>query len=139
MSHQEIVTSDDRVLGERVGSVDGDVFAENIPIPDAKARGSSVIFEILRGISDDTAGMKYIISAEGGVSGEVDVRAYATAAADADMGIDDRIGTHLDVGSERRVRMDNSRGMDHCAAQIKHRWSSGEQRKSGGHDLQIAS
>ena len=35
--------------------MDGDVFAEDIVIPDADARGCAVVFQILRRIADDAA------------------------------------------------------------------------------------
>ena len=51
-----------------------DVLAKNIVVADAQMRRFAMIFQILRGVADDAAGVEFILRADFGDAGEMNVR-----------------------------------------------------------------
>lgn len=111
--HQKIVRADDRLLGEFGGPMDGHVLAEDIAFSDAQASGFAFVFKVLWGITDDAAGVELIVAADGGITGEMDVRANETMRPNGDLTVDNCIGTDVDRGIKPSVRMNNGGGVNH--------------------------
>lgn len=123
VSHQKVVVSNAGVVAEFVRPMDGDMLAENIVIPDREARGSSVVFYILRGISDHCSGMEHIVGADQCVARQMNMGTNSASRSEAHMCIDDCERSDLNRGIETCSRIDTSRWMNqaHLAAPIQHR------------------
>src|SRR2546427_486200 len=87
MSHQKIVRADHRLLSTLVGAVDGDVFAEDVPLADAQAGRLALVFQVLGSIADHAAGVELIVRPNAGRSSKVDVRPDPAIRADNDLSI----------------------------------------------------
>jgi hypothetical protein len=112
--HEEVIGADDGVFLDRGGAIYGDVFSEGVSVADAEAGGFAFIFEVLRSIADDGAGMKDVVGAGMSEAGEVSVRADAAAGAEEDAVVDDGERADFDIGGEFRTRMDDGGGVDHA-------------------------
>src|SRR6185312_11288245 len=91
----------------------GAVFAENIFVADADARGRAVVFQILRRVANDATGVKIIFGPNGGDAGKIDVRPDDTARADFDGFVDDSVRADGDAGVHLRFRMNDGGRMNH--------------------------
>ena len=85
VDHQEIMGTHHRVLGDLVGTLHGAIFTKNVMGTEAKTGGFVLVFEILRGIADDTTGVELIMAPHGEVACQVDVRSDGALFTDLDM------------------------------------------------------
>ena len=111
--HQEIVRTDDGVLLQLVGAVGGEVLAKNIAVADPQTRWLVLVFQILRRIPDDAAGMKLIPGSDGCMTGQMDVRTDPTISSDHDVCVDDGVGAYLHGWVELSGVMYDGGGMNH--------------------------
>ena len=89
VGHEKVFRPNLRLLVEGVGSVDGDVFAEQVSFADDEAGRSVAVFHVLRRIADDAAGVESVFRADRRVAGEVNVRAKLAAGPEHDVLVDD--------------------------------------------------
>ena len=96
------------------GAVDGDVFADDRAVADARARvRRGVEGKVLRIAADDREVVDAHARAEPGAGLDDRVRCDAAAGSERRAGLDDRERTDLDVGREAGGRVDLGGGMDH--------------------------
>ena len=95
--------------------MNSDMLAENIFVPDAQLRRSSVILQILRDISDYRAGMNLVDPANGRLAGQVNVRADVAIRTDNHPRIDDCIRANLDGLVQIGLWIDDDGGMNGCS------------------------
>ena len=61
VDHQEIVRADDGGFARLGGAMDGGTFAEKIVVADAQSGRLVLVFDILRRLADDAAGVKTVV------------------------------------------------------------------------------
>lgn len=105
--------ADDGGFGGTVGPVNGDVFAEGVVIADAKFGGLRLKAEVLGKVSEHHPGMNAVAATDGGVAGDVNMRADDAFGTDLDMFINDGAGADPGIGADPGVRMNDSSGVDH--------------------------
>ena len=105
--------ADDRILGELVGAVNGDVLPKNIVLADAQARHLAPVFQILRSIANHASGVKLVVRANHCSSGEMNVRTDAAMRSNDNILINHRVRSDHDGRVEQRFWMNNGGGMDH--------------------------
>lgn len=113
MRHEESVGSDDGVFLHLVRAMNGKMFPEDVPCADFQAGRFISVFQILRGIANDAAGVKHVSLPHRGMSGNVHLRSYAALGADFHMGVDDRVRTDLDAGIEFGIGVNDGGGVNH--------------------------
>jgi|SRR5450755_1284666 len=97
------------------------VFTEDVVIADAQPCWRILVLEVLRCVTDDAAGVKFIMRANRCEAGQIDVRSYDAAGSQLHVFIDGGMGPDLNGGIQLRSRMNNSSGMNHTAAS-SHAW-----------------
>jgi hypothetical protein len=88
-------------------------FTKEVPAADKETGGFVVILNILRSVPNDAARVETVVRADGRMTGKIDVRAKATARADGDIGVNDRVGADLDCGINLGFGANDGCGMDH--------------------------
>lgn len=87
----------------------GGMFAEDIMITDAEPRGFVLVFEVLRGVTNDTTGMETVMSASRKDAGEIDMRADDAMRPKLHLGVNDGVRADADSGVEFGRRMNDGR------------------------------
>ena len=113
VGHEEVVRAEDRVLGELVRAVHGDVLAEDVVVADDEAGWLVLIFQVLRHVADDAAGVEAVPRADGRVPREVRVRAHHAARPERHVRLNHSVGAHLHISGEPCGGGDDSGGMEH--------------------------
>jgi len=113
--------ADDRLTIRRGGTMHRDVFAENIMVADAHTRRFAVVFQILRRVADDAAGVKNVVRADLGDAGEIDVRSDDAVRAEFHVRVNHGIRPDVDGGVQFRLRMNDGGRMNHLAATDSHK------------------
>jgi hypothetical protein len=141
MVRDEVVGADDSFLARLGGALRGEMFAEDILIPDAQSRRRSVILQILGRIADHATGVEFVLRANRGHAGDVNMRSDDAARSDFHRFINHSVGPDLDGGVQFRFRMNNSRWMNHrlrkcviqpdCQAKNSGRWCLAAVEKVG--------
>jgi len=111
-SHEKVFVANHGVFFELGGAMHGGVFTKDISGANLKSSRGSRVFEILWRIADHRAGMKSIIRADGGVSGEMYVRLYDTVGAQSNIGINHCKGTYQRAASDFCVGMHAGKRVD---------------------------
>jgi len=111
------------------------VFPENIVIPDSHPGWRAIVFQILRSIANNAAGMKLIVSADRRDTRDIHVRPDHAMRAELHGFVNHGVRPHANRGIQFRFRMNYCGGMNH-------RWKSqllsiaGQAR--GGRGLTVA-
>ena len=111
--HEHVFRADPRVLLERVGAVNGDVFAKGVAVADDQAGWFTVVFHVLRCVADDAAGVETVAAADRCVAGEVRVRPDHAVGSERDGFVDDGVRADLGAVVNLRVFVDDGGGMNH--------------------------
>ena len=122
--HQKIVRADDRFPVRFGRAMHRDVFAENIVVADAQPRRFALVFQILRRVADDAAGVKLIVRADFCFARQINMRPDNAMRAKFHARVNHGIRPDLDRRVQLRFRMDDG-GLDesffsHRFAQIEH-------------------
>ena len=92
--------------------MDGHVFAKHVVVPDGRRGRLAAVFTILRNIADRGELENAVAHADGGMTGDDDMRANDGCGADFDVGANDRKRADRCVGRDARGRIDERGGMD---------------------------
>ena len=111
--------------------MDGDVFADDVVVTDDDAGRTAGKADVLRQITDDTAGVETVSRAEFGPAGQIDVRTDLAFFADCHLRIDDGIGADRRCRGNAGTRMNDSGRMNHT----KNSERKGENRAETKHYL----
>src|SRR5450631_3622540 len=104
------------------------MLTECVVIANAQSRRLAFVFQVLRCVTDDTAGVQVIVRAERRASGEIDVWAHDAMRSQLHAFIDDRVSANLNGGIQPRLRMHNGGCVDHSAASSHARSALSSQR-----------
>src|SRR5580704_14628891 len=99
----------------------GDMFTEHILIADAQTGRIALVFQVLRRITDDTAGMELIAGANRRPSRDVDVRAHDAFGSEFDVRVYYCIGADLYARMHLCLRMNDGGWMNHGGSS-SHAW-----------------
>jgi hypothetical protein len=113
MGHQQIMGANDRVFGQFIGAMHGDVFPEDIIVSNAQFCGFVRIFQILGRVANDAACVENISGADLGVTGQINVRSDFALGPDTYMGVNDGIRADVSGGIDLGPGINDSGGMDH--------------------------
>src|SRR5205809_5897759 len=108
--------ADDRILGELVGAVNGDVLPKNIVLADPQARHLAPVFQILRSIANHASGVKLDVRANHCSPGEMNVWTDAAMRSNDNVLINHRVRANDDRRIEQRFRVNDGGGMYHLQA-----------------------
>src|ERR1043166_6125719 len=89
------------------------MFAENIVVSDPQPGRLVLIFQILRGFSDDAPREKSVSCSDSRLARDINVRSNNATCAYFNSLIDYSIGPHADIGLKPRLGMHNCRWMNH--------------------------
>ena len=89
------------------------MFAKNVVVTNPEPGWLVIVFQILRGFADNTAGKKMIARADGGQAGQINIGPDDALRAEFDAFINHRIGRDFHSGIEPGFGMNYSRRMDH--------------------------
>jgi len=113
MGHEESAGTDRSGFGRGVGTVHGDVFTEDVIVPDEQRGWRSAVFEILGCIADDTTGVEDIAGAAPAGTEQVDVRPDPATGPECHARLHHAVRADRHRAIQNGIRMDESCGMDH--------------------------
>ena len=114
--HDEVVRADDGFSVGLGGAMNGDVFAKDIVVADAGARGRAVVLQILRRITDDAARVELILGSDSQQAREINMRPDDAASAEFHASVNDRIRPDLHGRIELCFRRNDCGRMNHAGA-----------------------
>ena len=91
----------------------GEVLAENVVVADTQPRRRASVFQILRRVTDDTAGVKLVVGANRRQSREINMRPDDTVRPQFHTFVNDGIRADLNRRIQFRFRMYDGGWMDH--------------------------
>ena len=111
--HEEISIPEDGVPSRLSAAVNGDVFAESIPVADGNTGfGFRIEAEILRKTSDDRTVFDDVVFAHDDTAADFGQGSDAATGAEDDVVLNDRKGTDFDVLGQNGTVCDEGLGMD---------------------------
>ena len=111
--HEYIFRANDGILVERIGAVNGDVFAKGVPVTDNEPSRLVVVFYVLRVIADDAAGVEVVTLTNRRVAGDVRVRPDLAVGSYRDVFINDGVWANLSAGMDLRIFVDDGSRVNH--------------------------
>src|SRR5947209_1428441 len=96
----------------------GDVFAEDVVVADTQTGRLVAVFQILRRVADDAAGVEAISRADGRQPREINVRTDDAARAEFHAFVNYGAGANADGGIQFGVRVDDGGRVNHARGEI---------------------
>jgi hypothetical protein len=93
--------------------MDGGVLAENIVVADAETRGFVFVFQILRRVADDAAGVELVVRADFRLARQINVRPDGAMRAEFHARVNHGERRDADGRVQFRLRMDDGGWMNH--------------------------
>lgn len=119
VAEEVIVTADPRFVVRRCGTVDGAKLTKGVVIAHFEPCGLSLIFQILRLLTDTAIGVKFIPFPDAGRAHDGDVMLEPATISEHDVCTDDAVWADVAVCADLGARINNSGGMNHRGKELK--------------------
>jgi hypothetical protein len=87
---------------------------ENIMVANPNSRGFATIFQVLGLVPNDAPGVEAVVSADDGITGQVNVGTYPAMRSDRHMLVDHGVRPHADRCVHFRTAVDDGSRVDHA-------------------------